>query len=139
MKLSALPTIKAQEDRPAVIPIVQPSGAPETASDGSRVTVTVVGTYSTTFLDRGDAWRAEQETAPRDLTPAERAIETASWAVVDWHGVEAEDGTPIPCTPENVRTVLRAMTDAKLPYLLDQITFAMNNRARFFVDASTGS
>jgi hypothetical protein len=132
MKISQLKAARARNDEGAAIAVKDENGDPYMAGDGTTpVMITVVGPYS----ERIRAVRERQQKrllkkARKELTPEEiheRQIEVATAAIIDWAGFEAEDGTPIPFTPENAREVLTAA-----PWIQDQVEEAVNAHASFF-------
>lgn len=134
MDLKKIPETVAQEDQPAVVPIMQPDGkTPDTASDGSPTTISIVGAYSSIYREREAAWQAAQAETATEVTRDAFRVESVAWSVVDWHGIES-DGAPLDCTPENVRAVL-----AQAPWVCDRLVIAFNNRRRFFTVASSAS
>lgn len=124
----------AQEEEGAVVELNQPNGEPYRAADGSPATVTVVGRESkrvraaiaanTRRLLRSKKGKMDET----DLRA--NRVEAAVAAITDWHGWEA-DGIAAPCTPENVRQLLRA------DHLLEQVEVAIHGHADFFSTNST--
>lgn len=119
-----------QDDEPRTVTICDRTGKPYRAADGTDATLTLVGSESPGYRKRrDDAYRALAELKD-EPTPGEVQIAVAACAVVDWHGWE--DGKKaLPCTPENVRTLL------SLEHILRQVEAAVTRRADFFAVGST--
>lgn len=130
MDLQQIPAALAKEDAAAVVPLTQPDGTPDLASDGTRATLSMVGMYAAVYREREAAFQAARRDATDELTRDEVEREMIAWSVADWHGIE-DGGTPLPCTLENVRTVFTAA-----PWVYDRARIAFNQRGRFFADAS---
>jgi hypothetical protein len=123
MKLSTLKTAVARSEDAAIIPLLDETGEPYLASDDSPVTVSVVGSESKRIRD------ARDKLDPADLRT--NRIELATAGVIAWHGIEAEDGSAIECTPANVREFLGAAE-----HVLTQVEDGIARHARFFAPPS---
>jgi hypothetical protein len=135
MKLSTLKTAVARSEDAAIIPLLDETGEPYLASDDSPVTVSVVGSESKRSRDARDK---QTKRVLRDrvtkLDPADlrtNRIELATAGVIAWHGIEAEDGSAIECTPANVREFLGAAE-----HVLTQVEDGIARHARFFAPPS---
>lgn len=134
MDISKIDATIAQDEEGVVVPIFAKNGEPDLASDGSQTTITVLGAESKQYRRAQDAQTRKMLRARRNkLEPDDlraNRIELAAAAVTDWHGIE-NDGQPFPCTPENVKAVLRAQ------YVLEQIEAGIAGHADFFGSNST--
>lgn len=111
--IKSVEKIVAQSEEGVEIPIYQPSGEPYLAMDGKTpCTITVLGPEAQRVLDAEKANRAKLRSVALDDDDAlEMEITRAAAAVVAWDGWtegEGDDERPAPCTPENVRALLRA-------------------------------
>lgn len=139
MKLSEVKAQVAQDEEGVPIPIKKKNGDPYLAADNKTpVTMTVLGSESKA-VRKAEArqtrrvWRGQQQDIDEDTLLANRAERCAA-AVVGWQGIEDDHDKPIPCTPENVKTLLMAA-----PHILDQVQRAVDGGARFFASASAAS
>lgn len=107
--------------------------------DGRPVTMTVLGFYAKRVQAAKTKWQRKlsKRTGRRlteDQSAAELALDLGVAATVAWEGFASDDGTPVECTPEHVRTWLDT-----LPYLLEQVTEVMHDHEGFSKTTSTGS
>lgn len=126
--------VLAEDEEPAVIVIYRTDGQAYRATDGSEVTMSVLGQESKAVKaaqDRSVRRYARSRRGARDEAQIAREtrIEIATAAVVGWHGWEI-DGQPAPLTPENLGRVLRA------DHILQQVEEAIHEHARFFKHSS---
>lgn len=134
MEFKALQEEVRQDEEGAVVTILDKTGEPYTAEDGSEMTFTVLGSESRKVrkavleIVRRRARGSRTFRAFTEDDAQEMAVEQAAAAVIDWHGVE-HDGKPWPCEPENVKALLRAV-----PHILSQVQDAVNNHS-FFIAA----
>ena len=130
MKMSQVKEIVAQNEAVATITIYQPNDQPYTGSDGNPSTISFKGSES-------KAYRAkQQELADRQIAEGKRTLtleenralqaELAASVVTGWSGWEAEDGSPLPATADNVLGLLGA------EHILTQVQICIARHARFF-------
>ena len=140
MNINDLPSIIAQDEEGAVVPIFQKNGDPYLALDGkTQSTFTVVGTESKKYQE---AKRAHQKrvfsllkrSGGNSLDPEVANIEDiklAARAVTAFSGWD--DGKKdLEFTPENVKRLLSA------PHIYNQVIAGINGHADFFTRNSTG-
>lgn len=117
-----------QEDQARAVEIFERDGKPVLAADGSRATITVIGSESREYKSR--LQKATRKWGRNGGTDEELAIASAAAGVVDWHGWEDEAGAAIPCTPENVKALL------SLGFIRAQVQTAINRTTDFFAEES---
>lgn len=133
--LSAAKPVAAKEDEGQTVHVHSELGEPLYYDGGKPVTMTVVGTYSSTYR------RAEEALSNQRLKRRSRAALTAgviraesrsvlAACVLAWDGF-MDGGKPLACTKENVVRVLEAA-----PWIEDQVTAAMEDHAGFFSNSS---
>jgi hypothetical protein len=125
-----------QDEEGAVVTIFDKNDEPYLAADGTPCTMTVLGSESRRVR------KAQLELAKRRTRPGrstrftleeaeELQIEQSAAAVTAWHGFEDANGVELPCTPENVKTVL-----GLAQHILLQVQSAIQDHARFFAKPS---
>lgn len=129
MDLSQLDAEIAKDERGAVVTINQKNGDPYISQDGSPSTVTVLGSESKRYQDAKNAITKRALSQRRSkLDPADisrNRLDLACAAITDWSGWES-GGKPAQCTPENVKSLLRA------EHILEQVESAVMGHADFF-------
>jgi hypothetical protein len=135
ISLTQFADLASQEEAGIVVQLDDPrTGEPATyGPDQKPVTITVAGSYSKRFQDadsRRLAQWAKQRRVPKGMEVQEGQRETVAACVLAWDGIfdkPVEDGgTPMPCTPENVRQWLA------IPPIFAQVWEAMHDHERFF-------
>lgn len=124
----------AKDDTGVAIPILQRNGKPYLAADGSKATITVIGSESTRFRKARTAVYRKSAESPQDddeINAASR-IALAASAVTGWHGWESSNGTPLLCEPKNVEVLL------SVEHILAQVEAGIRRSSDFFADGSTG-
>lgn len=136
MDIKKLQELVDRENEGIEVTIYDKSGSAYKATDGSDVTVTVVGSESKAYRD---AQRRQQrklikrarvrgsEISPEELESD--AIELAASAIVKWHGWES-GGKPLAFTPENAKAIL------SVQHIFDQVNGAIQGHAAFFERSS---
>lgn len=138
--LDTAPDLAAIEDEGIVVALRDAHDEPMTYTDGGTVkpvTITVLGTYSKTYLDITAAQRRRMgKRLGRGNDLMEVAEDNATEAVVAcvraWDGFFA-NGKPFPCTKPNVTTLLRS---TRAQHIRRQIEQAMGDHERFFTTPS---
>lgn len=128
------------DDEPVEVQLLDRTGEPYVNKDGSPLTVTVVGKFSTQYklaerklIDR--VFKQSRRGVTPDAEDAEaRHVERIAGACVGWTLENAEDGKPVPFTPQNVQ---RFLTIAS--WVAPQLEQAIEAHERFFVRSSTSS
>lgn len=134
--LSTAPDLGAIEDEGQVVHIRDEMDEPMyhgKGADEKPVTITVVGTYSKTYLD---VTRAQQRKLGKrlgrggDMTELAEgnALEAIAACVKAWDGF-LSDGKPFPCTRPNAAVLL---SSSKAQHIRRQVEHAMGDHERFF-------
>jgi hypothetical protein len=134
MNLEQIEVEVAKDEEGAVVPIMRKNGEPYKSDiDGSESTITVVGSESKRYRNADDAaQRRRLRSRKSRLDPADfrrEREEIAVACIIDWHGWES-DGKALPCTPENVRKLLR------YDHILAQVEGGIATHADFFANSS---
>jgi len=134
MKLSQLRKNVEMQEEGVPVTLYDPLGQPYTASDGSEVTVTVIGMQTKA---RREAEKAEQTAAAKaanidDAFVLQSRARKAAACVTDWHGVETEDGQPIEFSKDNVVAMLAI--DQRVLFQVEQ---AIERHALFLARSRT--
>lgn len=136
MDLTQLDAEIAKDETGVLVPLFQKNGDPYTAADGAPSTVTVVGSESARYrAAKSDIMRRALNQRRTKLEPADIArnrVDLAVAAVIEWAGWEA-GGKPAACTPDNVRSLMRA------EHILEQVEAGISGHADFFSRPSTNS
>lgn len=128
MDLSEL-DLTAKADAGAEMRLHHPvSDEPLSSDDGKPITIRVLGQDSREFRAAA-AELAERMQGRKRLSVAAaeaQSVELLARCVKAWSGIVWE-GKPLPCTPENVRMVLR-----ERKWVRDQVDAFVTDRAAFF-------
>lgn len=134
MKLSDFETLAEQEEEGATVTIHDRSGkeymGKNDAGEAIPVVFTIVGAESKRV-------KAAKERVARRLLKSRRAkmepadilanrIEQAASAVIGWEALRDDNGSPLPCSVENVSTLL------KHEHILEQVEEAIEGHRDFF-------
>lgn len=124
----------AQENEGTVVHLQNVRGEP--IMDGDKpVTVRIAGSYSAPYRKTQAAQtqrllNKRRQKFTEEEFAANRA-ELVAACVLEWSGIDGEDGKPLPCTPINA---LKLVTD--LPHVRDQLEEAQADHASFSKPAS---
>jgi len=127
--------IAAREDEGQVVHVQDATGEPlYFGKDKTPVTITVAGTYSSTYR-RAEEARSNRRLKRRSASITAETVERERLAVVSacvlgWEGF-FDNGKPMTCTVENVQTVLRIA-----PWILLQVEGAMEDHVGFSSNSS---
>lgn len=129
MDLGQIETVVAQSEQVATITVFQPNDEPYRGSDGKESTLSFTGSESRAFRAARDSvtrrvLRSRKTRLEADDIERNR-IDLAASVVTAWSGWEI-GGKPAPCTPENVKALL------KVEHILVQLEGAINGHADFF-------
>lgn len=128
MDIAQIAAEVAQDEEVITVTMMQKSGEPYLAADGSDATISVVGADSKRVKAADDAVqrrllrRRQRRLEPQDLRDNRIAI--ASAAIMGWHGWESGGGE-WPCVPENAKVLLTA------DHILVQVEEAVNQPRNF--------
>lgn len=132
--LAAAPSVADVEDQGQWIHLLDRDDEPGYyGEDRKPVRMRVAGSYSNRFRRaeqkvRRKALRGRGKMSAEDLD--QQALEIEAACVIEWEGIVSA-GRPVPCEPENVVQVLRAM-----PWVRKQVQRAIDDHAAFFKTAS---
>jgi len=139
MDLSTLDS-KAAAEAGTVIEIISPATGEPLMDDGKPVTITILGIdsaklrgISKKLTDRRftDIRRGKNADFDSDVADAER-FKLYAAATIAWEGIGL-DGAVLEC---NERNAQKLYSDARFPWLVEQIDKAIADRQRFFKTAS---
>lgn len=135
MDITKIAEVAAQAEKGAVVQILQADGETPYRDEvtGNPSTMTIVGAESPRYKAAHNAiLRKLMRLKKSENTPeliGDNRIDQAAAAVVDWSGWTSGN-VAAPCTPENVKAVL------KLDHILEQVEEAIRGHARFFTSSS---
>ena len=128
--------VTASEDAGTVLPLRDAAGDLMTYGPDARpVTLTIAGSYSQRYRDAEKAFgvrvnKLRSRGADDEIGKlmAKRAVALAGACVLAWDGffVDANETTPLACTPDNAEAVFNAA-----PWLFDQALGRMFDHAGF--------
>lgn len=135
MKISQVSAGVTQANKPASMKVIQPDGHFYKSSKGEPCTLLFVGTDSDRFRE------TREEVQRRNLAEQKEEIDVTKdtirnredlsvGAIVGWSGWEDDDDNELPCTPENVRALLKA------DHILQQVWKNIFAHRSFFSDSS---
>lgn len=135
MKITELPHEVAKDEEIIDVTIYRKDGEPYLAADGTPATIGVVGSEAKDYRRAEDAisrrmLRMGRRSTPDDLR--ENRIAQHAACVRRWHGWEDDYDADVPCTPENVKTLLGAAE-----HILDQVVAGVIGHASFFAKSSS--
>lgn len=105
----------------------QPAFFKDADGKDQPVGITVAGTNSRQYRQI-ESMQRNRRLKPKDLTGAkmlEDSVERVAFCAISWQGFQM-DGAPVQFSKENVKVLLK-----ECPWLLDQITEAMQDHSRF--------
>lgn len=136
MDITKAGAVTEREDEGVVVEINDEAGNPAFGPDGTtRVTITVVGTYSKRYRAALEAnrrwWRKHVgRTKPTDQQIEAQALELMAASIISWQGFTA-GGADYPFTKANAV----ALFD-QAPWIREQVETAMSDHEGFFTTGS---
>jgi hypothetical protein len=122
MRIDKLKEAVARDEEGIVLPILDPSGEPYTAADGTATTFTILGSQSAArrkaenLISKQILRTGAGGTDPEDLRA--RRITLAAACVTDCTGWEDEQNKAIPYAPATIKQILG--TDLRILVQLEQ-------------------
>lgn len=135
-KLPSVDPVGQVEDQGQVLTLhdIQ-ANSPLLDDDGKPVTITVAGTYSKVYRravaaadQRATQWFRQHRGRKHldDATREEIKFDLVASVIIGWSDMCWEDGTPMPCTPDNAVKLLKLY-----PWIFDQVKEAMEDHEGF--------
>lgn len=123
---------KQQDETPRPIYVFQRDAKPYLAPDGSRCTISVIGSEADSY--RTNREKLQREAAESDVDSVESSanarIGSAAFACKEWNGWGPSMDAQPPCTAENLKVLL------SVEHILVQVEAGIGRRSIFFADGS---